>query len=366
MIKLVDVCETHKLPLFFIPLVQVPERNLPYTAWSEGICTNGMKNITTYIVSQLPMIECAKGGVKHLKDIHSIKLHKGTQEELLPGLTPDFPCIASHVEFGKYTEPFVPWHWHKEVELFYIESGVLEYYTPKGKVVFPAGSGGLVNSNILHMTKPQNMHNTVQLLHIFDTSFIGKPGSRIEQRYLTPILAAQQIELFAFYPDNLAHVPLLNTIRESFNLSELDFGYEMKLHSTLSDIWLQLLTLSLPSLEEMSDYNKINDKIKLMMIYVQEHYPEKISIADIASAAFSSERECFRTFHDCLHMTPIEYLNSYRLEMACHMLTKSPEKITFICHACGFGSSSYFGKVFHDQIGCTPLEYRKKWQDNDI
>ena len=44
------------------------------------------------------------------------------------------------------------------MELFYVESGVVEYYIPKGKAVFPAGSGGLVNSNVLHMTKSKDMN----------------------------------------------------------------------------------------------------------------------------------------------------------------------------------------------------------------
>ncbi len=216
------------------------------------------------------------------------------------------------------------------------------------------------------MTKPQeHVGNTVQLLHIFDTSFIGAQGDRIDQKYITPILAARQLELFALYPNNSEHVQILKSIQESFNYNDNDFGYEMKLRAVLSDIWLQLLTMSLPLLREKRE-DKINDRIKLMMIYVHEHYAEKISISEIAAAAFSSERECFRTFRDCLHMTPVDYIRNYRLQMVCHMLTKSKEKITFISHACGFGSSSYLGKIFLDHIGCTPLEYRNKWQNIDI
>ncbi|MBE5967317.1 MAG: helix-turn-helix transcriptional regulator [Lachnospiraceae bacterium] len=296
-----------------------------------------------------------------MRNISTIEFHTGSKEELLPDFAPDFPYIASHVAFDNYFGNFVPWHWHKAAELFYIQSGTLEYYTPKGKMVFPAGSGGMVNSNVLHMTRPPvESHGTVQLLHIFDSSFIaGEQGSRIEQNYIIPIIAAPQLEIIALYPDHATQAQVLNIIRESFHLSKNDFGYEVKLRTALSDIWLHLLTMSLPFLEEKEDYNKTNDKIKQMMIYIHEHYTEKISIAKIAAATFSSERECFRAFHNSLHMTPVEYIQSYRLQMACHMLAKSQKSITFISQACGFGSSSYFGKVFRDQIGCTPIEYRK-------
>lgn len=300
-----------------------------------------------------------------MKNISSIEFHSGSKEERIPGFVQEFPYIASRVELDRYREGFVPWHWHKAVELFYMESGMLEYSTPKGKTIFPAGSGGMVNSNVLHMTKPQSgTGKNLQLLHLFDTSFLaGAQGSLIEQKYITPIITAPQIEMIALYPDNPAHAELLHTIRDSFKISDHDFGYEIKLREMLSNIWIQLFQESSHLLNEKGSHKKINDRIKLMMIYIHEHYAEKIAIEDLATAAFSSERECFRAFHDCLHMTPVEYIKIYRLQMACNMLARSHETITDIGNACGLGSSSYFGKVFKEHMGCTPMEYRHKWQD---
>ena len=78
-----------------------------------------------------------------LKNFCCIEYREGSKEEILPDFMPDFPYISSYMEFDiQKAGRFVPWHWHKEVELFYVESGVVEYYIPKGKVVFPAGSGG--------------------------------------------------------------------------------------------------------------------------------------------------------------------------------------------------------------------------------
>ena len=92
---------------------------------------------------------------------------------------------------------------------------------------------------------------------------------------------------------------------------------------------------------------------------------EKISIPELAAAAYLSERECYRVFHDCLHMTPVEYITAYRLQVACQMLAKGQESVTVISHECGLGSSSYFGKVFREYAHCSPIEYRKKWQNSD-
>ena len=303
-----------------------------------------------------------------MKNIHSIEFYTGSKEELLPDFENDFPYIASRAELDKYIGRSVPWHWHKTVELFYMESGSLEYDTPGGKLLFPSGSGGMVNSNVLHMTRAMSQtEKNIQLLHIFDVSLLaGGQGSRIWQRYFAPVLTASQIELIPLFPGNAAEEKILKLILEAFYLSGDEFGYEMKLREALSEIWLMLFGLSRPMREKKGEHNKTNDKIKLMMIYIHEHYQEKISVPELAAAAYLSERECFRVFQDCLHMTPVEYIKTYRLQKACQMLAGGQEAVTVISHNCGLGSSSYFGKVFREYAHCSPTEYRRKWQDCDI
>lgn len=294
-----------------------------------------------------------------MENIHSLQYKNQSREQLHPDLIDDFPYIMSFVEIDKYKDGYVPWHWHEEVELFYIENGVLEYYIPKGKVIFPKGSGGLVNSNVLHMTKPQSQ-NTIQNLHIFNTSLIsGKSRSRIEKKYVSPIVTASQIEIVPLFPDISGQMEILEEIKKSFQLTQDEYCYEIKLREILSKIWCEILELSRPLIADKVRIDKTSDKLKVMMIYIHEHYAEKLSVIQIASVAFISDRECYRVFHDYLYLTPLEYLRSYRLQKACHMLTESSESITVIGQACGFGNNSYFGKIFRENVGCTPLKYRQ-------
>ena len=303
-----------------------------------------------------------------MKNIDKIEFHTGSREELLPNYADSFPYIASRVELDKHIGRSVPWHWHRAIEIFYIESGGLECYTPRGKMLFPAASGCMVNSNVLHMIKALSHTETnVPLVHLFDVSMLaGKHGSRIEQKYIMPIVTATQIEMIPLFPENPAHKKILNLIFEAFHIPDDKFGYEIKLQEALLEIWLMLFEQSIPVLNKKCESNKNSDRIKQMMIYIHEHYAEKISIRELAAAAFLSERECFRIFHECLHLTPIEYMRSYRLQMACQMLANGDEPITCISHACGLGSSSYFGKTFREYTGYTPMQYRMKWRNSDI
>ena len=49
---------------------------------------------------------------------------------------------------------------------------------------------------------------------------------------------------------------------------------------------------------------------------------EKKYLFQLAAAAYLSERECYRVFHDCLHMTPVEYITTYCFHVACQMLAR--------------------------------------------
>ena len=300
-----------------------------------------------------------------MKIVRGIDFLEGSREEQLPNFESNFPYIASRAELNQYAEGIVPWHWHKAVEVFYIERGNLEYSTPNGYYIFPQGSGGMVNSNVLHTTKPQD--NTVQLLHIFDPSLIGgETENRIVQKYIMPIITSGELDMIPLYPDNLEQKEVLDLIKNAFNLSEQEFGYELKLRERLTEIWLSLFKMSFSVIEKKKTNTRANDRIKLMMVYVHENFADKITVSDLAKVGYISERDCFRVFQECLHMTPIEYITNYRLQKACYMLVHSKDTISAISQECGLGSSSFFGKTFREHIGMTPMEYRKKWRNSDI
>lgn len=301
-----------------------------------------------------------------MKDVQGIDLACGRNEEILPDFSEDFPYIATRVDFVYYALPSVPWHWHKSIELFYMEEGELQYTTPGGVYTFPQGSAGLVNSGVLHVTrwKPPREGN-VQLLHLFEPELLsGRAGSRIDRKFVQPLVHQSGIEILPLYPHREEHVPILNKIRAAFDIPEEAPGYELLVRQAISDIWLSLLEIARDSICETKT-GQSGQQIKQMMLYVHEHYAEHISVDDLAQAAHLSKRACFRMFRDNLHMTPVEYIRSYRLQLACRMLAEEHVSITEIAYRCGLGSSSYFGRLFREEKGCTPLEYRKDWHDRN-
>ena len=226
------------------------------------------------------------------------------------------------MELDKYIDPTVPWHWHRTVELFYIESGALEYTTPNGKWVFSAGSGGFVNANILHSSRVLHPGDgTVQLLHLFDPVLLaGEHGSRMDAKYIHPLTAATSIEIIALDPNSPEQAEILREMRQAFTISDTEWGYEFRLRRQLTDIWLKLFQLARPAMRGKRSSTSGDEKVKSMMAYIHDHFRESISVDQLAEIVHVSKRVCFRLFQDHLHMTPVEYMRSYRLREACQML----------------------------------------------
>ena len=134
---------------------------------------------------------------------------------------------------------------------------------------------------------------------------------------------------------------------------------EFQTRNILSETW----NLLIKELQENPDHQSIagteqTDRLRSMIAYINRHYSEKITLAEIAKAAGVSERESTRCFKKNIGQSPMEYLIQYRLNQSKKLLSETGMTITDICQQCGFSDSAYFGKVFRKSYGITPSEYR--------
>jgi signal transduction histidine kinase/DNA-binding LacI/PurR family transcriptional regulator/AraC-like DNA-binding protein len=94
--------------------------------------------------------------------------------------------------------------------------------------------------------------------------------------------------------------------------------------------------------------------------YIHSHYSEPITRAQLAGMVGLSERHLDRCFQQELGVTPIVYLNRYRIRCAKDLLEKGGRGITEIALAVGFSSSGYFSRVFKEDTGIPPSKYIRK------
>jgi AraC-like DNA-binding protein len=93
------------------------------------------------------------------------------------------------------------------------------------------------------------------------------------------------------------------------------------------------------------------------MAFIHAFYTEPISRSDVAAHVGLSERHLTRCFHQEVGLTPITYLNRYRVKQAKALLDTGEKGVTEIAVEVGFSSSSYFTRVFRDEVGVSPRDY---------
>jgi signal transduction histidine kinase/DNA-binding LacI/PurR family transcriptional regulator/AraC-like DNA-binding protein/ActR/RegA family two-component response regulator len=95
------------------------------------------------------------------------------------------------------------------------------------------------------------------------------------------------------------------------------------------------------------------------MAFIHTKYAEPISRSDIASYIGVNERYLTHCFRQEVGITPMEYLNRYRVKIARQLLETECKSITEIGLEAGFYSSAHFSRVFHQYMGISPREYQR-------
>lgn len=93
--------------------------------------------------------------------------------------------------------------------------------------------------------------------------------------------------------------------------------------------------------------------------YVSEHYSEEIKIAELAECCHMSETHFRRVFREIMSVTPLEYLNILRVEMACGLLRTSDYSMETIARRVGYPTMTTFDRNFRRVTGCSPLQWKK-------
>lgn len=296
-----------------------------------------------------------------MEEYNSLVIDHLTLEESVARVTPAFPYMANLCDIDTFLDSTCPWHWHGEVELFYIRSGTLEYHLPSGCHVFQTGEGGFVNAGVLHMTRRRGPGPCLQEEVLFHPRFLGgEEDSLITQKFVRPLVEDPGLALLRLGPDRAEHREVLDIIRRACaSYLERRPDYELEAKELAARMWRLLLELPRDSCRvERPDRRANSLRVKTMMEFIGEHYGEKLTLEQIAQAGCVSPRECGRCFQETLGMRPFQYLTDVRLRRACQLLANTGLSATEIAVSCGFGGSSYFSRAFRARFGCPPREYR--------
>jgi AraC-like DNA-binding protein len=177
-------------------------------------------------------------------------------------------------------------------------------------------------------------------------------------------IASQYIQTIpVFYGEIFKPHPELLGLLRCFMLETSEYkNHEVLDH--LASVVTHLIVRSVIS--ETQNSLPLYDRFEIdkAIAYMNSHFSDKITIENLAGQVNISAGHFSKIFKSITGETPIEFLNSLRLQKARIMLMNNVSNITDIALECGFNSSSYFSTCFLEKYKTTPSSYRQKYLTN--
>ncbi|WP_081667047.1 helix-turn-helix domain-containing protein [Paenibacillus pinihumi] len=130
----------------------------------------------------------------------------------------------------------------------------------------------------------------------------------------------------------------------------------------LTDYMLRSLCLSIDrKIDEQSSQQGRPFIASRMKAYIEEHATSSMRIEDLAEHVQLSVSRASHLFKEHVGKTIIEYALEIRLSVAEERMKYSSMTLEQIAETCGFGSYSYFFRIFRRKHGISPAEFRRSY-----
>lgn len=251
-------------------------------------------------------------------------------------------------------------HWHELLEIVYVLRGdhqiVVEgrtYNVTQGDIV-------IVNPGAAHGFPAVDRDSLLVLtqfgLEIFDHSLVD-----LRARVFQQLVFGRKIRGSTDGAGDL-HRRLENIILDlrSEYLGKSD-GYRLAIKSRLYELALLLLR-EVPARQvlpgELERQRSRNEILERVLSFVNERYPEEITLDDAAAAANLSRFYFSRFFRAQTGQSFHGYLCRLRVSRAEELLAGTEDTVTDIAYRCGFESLKTFNRVFRTYAGTSPSGFR--------
>lgn len=246
---------------------------------------------------------------------------------------------------------FVANHWHKSLELLMVLEGSIEI-TVDGNT-FTLGSEDiiLINSNSIHEIRSEN---AVMIALQVDFSRINQFDSNLEE-LVFDCNSTTQKDSAKFQGIRFT---IATMIRENLHNAK---GSEYKNYSLCYYFVSELLAnFQIPITKSIKKQQKYMVRLTRIINYIQEHYAENFSLADLAEMEGLSVPYLSNFFDKYMGIKFSSYYMNVKLDHAVSDLLSTNDPIESIALRNGFSESHTFVRSFKKRYGILPSAYRKE------
>lgn len=239
-----------------------------------------------------------------------------------------FPQILFASKIIRSKDDYVDFHSHEDTEFVFYEKGFGETCIDGKKYKYSQGSIAVMLSG--------SVHNEV---HLSDSHILF-----FRIRNSEPIIHSGVYNPNNFSVLHKLALQIYNEIRFP------RYGFDSLISAKCEELII-LLTRQILSFQSSSLDN--------MMQYIKNNCCGKIDIKALAEKNGMGYETMRHTFKKVYGISPYNFVIYHRLQKSTDLLSSTNKSCTEIAFECGFSDSAQFSKMFKNQFGISPNQYRK-------
>lgn len=241
-----------------------------------------------------------------------------------------------------------PLHSHKRIEINYVRKGECFIW---------------MNDKRYHFRKGEMMVISSEQLHSFEAGIHGVTLLQLE-------FLPEVVSIFGVYAEKAGIHRLNNPIRlmrisHNQHIASIvqriiqELSQKKQLYQEMVTMFYAELLIYLYRSQQDSNLSvDLHPTLKNVIDYIDKHRKKELRVGDIACKFGITERYLHKLFVKYLQISPLEYINRLKVAYAIELMQETDLTLKEISFQCGFSSPQQFSRIFKNQEGILPSEYR--------
>ncbi|MGN0479154.1 MAG: helix-turn-helix domain-containing protein [Hominenteromicrobium sp.] len=287
--------------------------------------------------------------------MHTFQLEPDLSE-IIPYNLPDFPLYTGKGAIQNFENYTAACHWHRDLEFILALDGCMDYFI-NGKIVHLGPNEGVfVNSRRLHYGLSPAHTDCAYYVVTVSPALFGAEVPRLSV-YAAEKFGSGAADYLMLTEEVPWQAEANALVRRLCTRMKAEPGALYRLVADAAQL-CACVAEHIPESTLPAGRTGDWDALRRMVGFIQQHYAEKITLADIAASGAVCRSLCCTLFKTHLSQSPNDYLTQYRVEKSRRMLETTALPVSEIALSCGFQSASYFTQVFRRETGLLPRNCR--------
>ncbi len=247
-----------------------------------------------------------------------------------------------------------PLHWHEFYEVELYTEGKGAHYINGTQVLSDGGFITLLTPKDFHLIDADIGSKFYIKKFVFYEDYVSEELIKLINDY-SPCainLSAEQTEHF---------LGCINRLQELKN-AHRSVMTDVEMRILAEKVCIEILQLSQSEIAyKITNSQRMGNTFHEIINYMEKHFAEKITLADVAKELHISPNYLSRYFSELFGISFSRYLKTMRISRATHLLKHSQLSVSEIAFASGFNTLSFFNSSFKEMYGIVPSEYRQNY-----